>query len=88
MEWSSDGYVLAVGWKHGWAVWSVAGRCLAWGFGVEEQVDEERFQDAFMYGIKDLVSIVQSWIRRPGVACGGILKLRLRCSFGYQGTSS
>ncbi|EIM83316.1 RIC1-domain-containing protein [Stereum hirsutum FP-91666 SS1] len=54
MEWSSDGYVLAVGWKHGWAVWSVAGRCLAWGFGVEEQVDEERFQDAFMYGIKDL----------------------------------
>lgn len=66
----------------------MAGRCLAWGFGVEEQVDEERFQDAFMYGIKDLVSIVQSWIRRPGVACGGILKLRLRCSFGYQGTSS
>ena len=36
MEWSSDGYVLAVGWKHGWALFSVAGRCLASGFGVEE----------------------------------------------------
>lgn len=54
MEWSSDGYVLAVGWQHGWAVWSVAGRCLAWGFGLEDQVDEDRFQDAFMFGICDL----------------------------------
>ena len=42
MEWSSDGYALAVGWEHGWAVWSVGGRCLAWGFGVEYEVDEER----------------------------------------------
>lgn len=36
----------------------MAGRCLAWGFGVEEQVDEERFQDAFMYGVRDLVSTI------------------------------
>ena len=42
IDWSSDGYVLAVGWEHGWAVWSVAGRCLAWGFGTESPVDEER----------------------------------------------
>ena len=42
MEWSSDGYALAVGWEHGWAVWSVGGRCLAWGFGVEYEVDEDR----------------------------------------------
>ena len=42
MEWSSDGYVLAVGWESGWAVWSVGGRCLAWAFGVEYEVDEER----------------------------------------------
>ena len=58
MEWSSDGYVLAVGWEKGWAVWSVGGRCLAWGFGVEYEVDEERFQDAFMYGVQSLVSDV------------------------------
>ena len=77
MEWSSDGYVLAVGWDHGWAIWSVGGRCLAWSFGVEYEVDEEkyvspctsllgwnvkivsliRFQDAFMYGIRDLVCL-------------------------------
>lgn len=56
MEWSSDGYVLAVGWEHGWAIFSVGGRCLASGFGVDDVVDSERFQDAFMYGIKDLVS--------------------------------
>ncbi|OSX67794.1 hypothetical protein POSPLADRAFT_1042987 [Postia placenta MAD-698-R-SB12] len=54
MEWSSDGYVLAVGWEKGWAVWSVGGRCLAWGFGVEYEVDEERYQDSFMYGVTDL----------------------------------
>ncbi|EMD41642.1 hypothetical protein CERSUDRAFT_128592 [Gelatoporia subvermispora B] len=54
MEWSSDGYVLAVGWEKGWGVFSVGGRCLAWNFGVEYEVDEDRFQDAFMYGICSL----------------------------------
>jgi hypothetical protein len=42
MEWSSDGYVLAVGWRNGWAIFSVGGRCLAWGFGVPDSIDEER----------------------------------------------
>ncbi|KZP16760.1 RIC1-domain-containing protein [Athelia psychrophila] len=54
MEWSSDGYVLAVGWEHGWAIFSVGSRCLAWGFGLEEAVDEEKFQDYFMRGVLDL----------------------------------
>ncbi|RDB29503.1 RAB6A-GEF complex partner protein 1 [Hypsizygus marmoreus] len=54
LEWSSDGYVLAVGWKCGWGIFSVGGRCLACGFGVDDLVDEERFQDAFMYGVRDL----------------------------------
>ncbi|KAG5728542.1 RIC1 like protein [Termitomyces sp. T112] len=54
LEWSSDGYVLAVGWKHGWGIFSVGGRCLASGFGVDDLVDEERFQDAFMYGVRNL----------------------------------
>jgi hypothetical protein len=54
LEWASDGYVLAVGWQCGWAIFSVGGRCLASGFGVEDTVDEERFQDTFMYGILNL----------------------------------
>ncbi|KAG9314607.1 RIC1-domain-containing protein [Chiua virens] len=54
MEWSSDGYVLAVGWECGWATLSVGGRCLASGFGVDDRVDSGRFQDAFMHGVKDL----------------------------------
>lgn len=56
MEWSSDGYVLAVGWEYGWAIFSIGGRCLACGFGIDDVVDNEKFQDAFMHGIKDLVS--------------------------------
>lgn len=44
MEWSSDGYVLAVGWQHGWGIFSVGGRCLVSGFGVED-VDEKKFVD-------------------------------------------
>ncbi|KAH7883853.1 RIC1-domain-containing protein [Phlebopus sp. FC_14] len=54
MEWSSDGYVLAVGWEHGWAIFSVGGRCIASGFGTDEAIDNARFQDAFMYGLEDL----------------------------------
>lgn len=64
MEWSSDGYVLAVGWEKGWAVWSVGGRCLAWGFGVEYEVDEVRFTDSFMYGVRSLVSTLSVCILR------------------------
>lgn len=54
MEWSSDGYVLAVGWKNGWGIFSVCGRCLASGFGVEDPIDLEKFQDVFMFGVRDL----------------------------------
>ncbi|KAI0706047.1 RIC1-domain-containing protein [Cytidiella melzeri] len=54
MEWSSDGHALAVGCQNGWVVWSVGGRCLAWGCGVEYEVDQEKFTDAFMYGVRDL----------------------------------
>jgi hypothetical protein len=43
LEWSSDGYVLAVGWKYGWGIFSVGGRCLASGFGVDDLVDEEKY---------------------------------------------
>ncbi|KAJ3718412.1 RIC1-domain-containing protein [Lentinula raphanica] len=53
MEWSSDGYVLAVGWQHGWGLFSVGGRCLVSGFGVED-ADEQKFQDHFMYGVSNL----------------------------------
>jgi RAB6A-GEF complex partner protein 1 len=30
LEWTSDGYALAVGWEFGWAIVSVGGRFLAW----------------------------------------------------------
>lgn len=43
MEWSSDGYVLAVGWKTGWGLFSVGGRYLAGGSGVDDFVDTERY---------------------------------------------
>jgi len=42
LEWSSDGYVLAVGWTYGWGIFSVGGRCLASGFEVEDTLDESR----------------------------------------------
>ncbi|TFK30747.1 RIC1-domain-containing protein [Coprinopsis marcescibilis] len=55
LDWSSDGYVLAVGWSNGWGVFSVGGRCLASSFNVEHNFDKTRFQDAFMFGVEDLV---------------------------------
>ncbi|KAJ7462790.1 RIC1-domain-containing protein [Mycena galericulata] len=57
MEWSGDGYVLAVGWRDGWAIFSVGGRCLAKGFGVEDvdiNAEGTKFQDTFMFGIQNL----------------------------------
>jgi hypothetical protein len=42
LEWTSDGYVLAVGWKYGWGIFSVGGRCLASGFGINESIDETK----------------------------------------------
>ncbi|KAF5375289.1 hypothetical protein D9758_000014 [Tetrapyrgos nigripes] len=53
MEWSSDGYVLAVGWEHGWGIFSVGGRCLVSAFGADD-VDDKKFQDVFMNGVSSL----------------------------------
>ncbi|KAG8950214.1 hypothetical protein FRC04_007848 [Tulasnella sp. 424] len=59
MEWTSDGYALAVGWEKGWAVWSVGGRCLASGVGVEDFSfggnDLDGFKDSFMFGVRALL---------------------------------
>jgi hypothetical protein len=89
MEWSSDGYVLAVGWAHGWAVWSVGGRCLASSFGVEDhQVDQDKFQDAFMYGVRRLVSAAVFSLIRCGnhqlthLSVLGTWQLRAVCTRG------
>ena len=46
MEWTTDGYALAVGWDNGWAVWSVGGRCLSWSFS-SENVDDPRYLISF-----------------------------------------
>ncbi|KAF8634465.1 hypothetical protein AX15_000906 [Amanita polypyramis BW_CC] len=54
LEWSSDGYVLAVGWRHGWGIFSVGGRCLALAFGPGDTIDKSKFQDTFMYGVQNL----------------------------------
>jgi len=42
LEWSSDSYVLAVGWINGWGVFSVSGRCLASGFETEDTLDSSK----------------------------------------------
>ncbi|KAG8882584.1 hypothetical protein FRB97_008093 [Tulasnella sp. 331] len=55
MEWTSDGYALAVGWEKGWSVWSVGGRCLCWAVGVEGGASSARFDDKFMFGVSSLL---------------------------------
>lgn len=53
LAWTSDGYALAVGYTHGWAVWSVGGRLGGWGMadGADKKVE------TFMRGVKQLVSM-------------------------------
>ncbi|KAG9048798.1 hypothetical protein FS837_012000 [Tulasnella sp. UAMH 9824] len=59
MEWTSDGYALAVGWEKGWGVWSVGGRCLASGVGIEDfsfgGSGLTSFKDSFMFGVQALL---------------------------------
>lgn len=55
MSWTTDGYALAVGYEHGWAVWSVGGRLGGWGMADSEESDVEK--EGFMHGVKDLVSL-------------------------------
>jgi hypothetical protein len=43
LEWTSDGYILAVGWKHGWGIISVGGKCIVADIGVHEAIDEEKY---------------------------------------------
>ncbi|KAL1407763.1 WD40 repeat protein [Vanrija albida] len=52
LEWTSDGYALAVGYERGWAVWSMGGRLGGWG--AEALADEEAWPDSFMNGAKAL----------------------------------
>ncbi|KAF4623557.1 hypothetical protein D9613_002057 [Agrocybe pediades] len=54
LQWSLDGYVLAVGWKYGWAIFSVSGKCLTSAIGVNETLNEDKFQDVFMHGVQNL----------------------------------
>jgi hypothetical protein len=75
MEWSSDGYVLAVGWQHGWAIFSVGGRCLAWGFGVEDSMDEERWRIIYHFNFDRFSLIFASTSRFQDSFMHGILDL-------------
>lgn len=68
---TSDGYALALGWEHGWAVWTVYGRLTTWAVGgdaggAEGGEQSPNFQDRFMNGIKQLVSkYVSQSLKQP-----------------------
>ncbi|ORY32121.1 RIC1-domain-containing protein [Naematelia encephala] len=48
LAWTSDGYALAVGYEHGWAVWSFGGRLGGWGLA------DEGSEESFMRGVHEL----------------------------------
>lgn len=94
LEWSSDGYVLAVGWKHGWGLFSVGGKCLASGMCVNEFVEEERctimhyelFQ-RFIQGLDFGTSscmVFEIWHVFHNRQCDCTQSTFLFCSFGVQ----
>ena len=48
LAWTGDGYALAVGYEHAWAIWSMGGRLSGWG-------REEEAKEGFMRGVDHLV---------------------------------
>lgn len=57
MAWTSDGYALAVGYEHAWAVWTVGGRLNAWGMALAEGDGRGRGGEGFLHGVLDLVRV-------------------------------
>lgn len=54
MAWTSDGYALAVGYEHGWAVWSMGGQLNGWGVAAQDHDEDSGPVDAFMRGVSAL----------------------------------
>ncbi|KAL9938854.1 hypothetical protein V8E36_002573 [Tilletia maclaganii] len=54
LAWTSDGYALAVGWEHGWAVWSTYGKLMASSFRDDWASTSRHFSDSFMLGVEGL----------------------------------
>ncbi|KAK0524719.1 WD40 repeat protein [Tilletia horrida] len=54
LAWTSDGYALAVGWEHGWAVWSTYGKLMASSFRDDWASASKHFSDSFMFGVESL----------------------------------
>ncbi|CCV00144.1 unnamed protein product [Malassezia sympodialis ATCC 42132] len=54
LSWTSDGHALAVGWDHGWALWSPFGRLLAHSFRDDWQSTTRVFRDGFAFGVQSV----------------------------------
>lgn len=57
LEWSSDGYVLAVGWDNGWGLYSVGGRCLVSAIGGPDEEPgptSRKWTDYWTGGVRSL----------------------------------
>ncbi|KAL4399540.1 WD40 repeat protein [Malassezia pachydermatis] len=52
LAWSSDGYALAVGWEHGWSLWSSLGHLLYHSFRDDWTTSTRVFRDTFAKGIQ------------------------------------
>ncbi|CAO1625213.1 unnamed protein product [Parajaminaea phylloscopi] len=55
LQWTADGLALAVGWEHGWAVWSAWGKLMGHSFVDDHLGSRSRnFADTFMSGVQHL----------------------------------
>ncbi|WFD28827.1 WD40 repeat protein [Malassezia nana] len=52
--WSPEGHALAVGYAHGWALWSALGRLVAHSFRDDWAVATRVFRDGFAFGVQSL----------------------------------
>lgn len=50
LEWTSDGYALAVGWERGWAIFTVGGRCICSSVSYEGERGRNAYVKLHMFG--------------------------------------
>lgn len=78
MAWTSDGYALAVGYEHAWAVWTVGGRLNGWGMALAEGDGRGRGGEGFLHGVIDLVRCSLA----PLGSVMGVKEMTMSCGIG------
>lgn len=54
LDWTADGHALAVGYEHGWAIWSTFGHVMCHSFREDWTTATRTYRDSFQFGVQSV----------------------------------